>query len=154
MDIMSSIVDGLSSAPRHDSPNLLAARRGAALWSDMRPLGRVVAIAVLAFGYSLVVASGAPGHNALIYLLQQLLLPLFVFWWVEHDARTTRYWPAYHYGFWLWYAWPITVPHYVLHTRGRRGWALSLLLVAALLSPWFGSALGHALRTLVDGSGS
>jgi hypothetical protein len=32
-------------------PNLLAARLGAALWSDMRPLGRVVAMAVLAFSY-------------------------------------------------------------------------------------------------------
>lgn len=77
------------------------------------------------------------------------MLPLFVVWWVEDDARQTRYWPAYHYAVWIFSAWPIAIPHYVLRTRGWNGWPLSLLLLAALMSSSLGWALGVGLGLLI-----
>ncbi len=100
---------------------------------------------MLAFSYNPAYVAGEPTHGQLVNTVVRIMLPMFVVWWVERDARQTRYWPAYHYALWVFAAWPIAVPHYILHTRGRRGVPLSLLLLAALLSPYLGWALGVGL---------
>jgi hypothetical protein len=55
--------------------NVLAPSPSVALWSIMRPLGRVVIIAVAPFGYSAVAAAAAPGHSGLVVRAVLSLLP-------------------------------------------------------------------------------
>ncbi len=55
--------------------------------------------------------------------------------WVARDSRRTGYWPAFHYGLWLWIFWYVAVPHYVLKTRGREGLGLALGLLLLLCAP-------------------
>lgn len=60
------------------------------------------------------------------------------------DSQRTSYWPAYHYGLWLYAAWPILLPHYLVHTRGLRAWRLLLPLYLALMAPVVGGAIGES----------
>jgi hypothetical protein len=69
-------------------------------------------------------------------------VPFYVAFWAQADSRSSRYWPAFHYAWYLVGLWPITVPHYVLHTRGRRGLPLLFLLVLLLMHNVWGYWLG------------
>ena len=66
----------------------------------------------------------------------------FAMLWVADDAKRTRYWPAYHYGLFLILFWLLALPHYLIHTRGRRGAVnavgILLLLLAPFATGWFG----------------
>ena len=76
-------------------------------------------------------------------------VPLLVAWWAEHDSRRRRYWPAFHYGLLLIVFAPFLAPHYVLHTRGRKGLGLALALLVAMLAPFLGWWLGSLLWPVV-----
>ena len=69
-------------------------------------------------------------------------LRLSLVWWVRGDSLSTRYWPAFHYGLWVFVAAPIVVPHYLLRTRGRAGLPLVLLVLAVMLAPTIASWIG------------
>jgi hypothetical protein len=68
--------------------------------------------------------------------------PYFTALWIAKDARETHYWPAYHYGLWLFFLAPFLTVYYLLHTRGRSGIALSVFLSVVTLAPFIASFLG------------
>lgn len=68
--------------------------------------------------------------------------PTFSALWMRSDSRETGYWPAYHYGFWAWVAWPVVVPHYFLKSRGRDGILPATILLAILCFPLLCAAVG------------
>jgi len=36
---------------------------------------------------------------------------------------------------WLWLAWPIVIPWYLVKTRGRHAWPMALVLLLVIASP-------------------
>ena len=68
--------------------------------------------------------------------------PYFAMLWARRDARSSGYWPAQHYGLWLWFLWFVALPHYFVKTRGRRGLVIAVPLLATLAAPILASILG------------
>lgn len=52
--------------------------------------------------------------------------------WVVADAESRRAVPCYDFGTFVFFTWIVSLPWYLVHTRGARG----LLLVLALLATW------------------
>jgi hypothetical protein len=65
-------------------------------------------------------------------------------WWVWTDARAHRLAFVQDWGLFAWIAWPLLVPWYAWHTRGRAGWRLAIGLYAAIVAPYLASAIGLA----------
>ena len=108
------------------------------------PLGRIFLLSGLNCLYLVGLNAGVFTHEDLAALFTTSV-PLFVVAWAHADARTTGYWPAYHFGLALFAAWPIFLPLYVLRTRGRAGWRLLTPLVVALAAPYAAAYVGLAL---------
>ena len=104
--------------------------------------GRIFVLSGLFFLYSFGYGIRFIEGSDLVWLCYRFVLPLYVVWWVKQDSYDTHYWPAFHYSLWLYCIWPISVPHYVLRTRGLRGIVLATILLAALYSPLLGWSLG------------
>jgi hypothetical protein len=113
----------------------------------MTPLGALLLVSGLATLRELGIAAHlfvpSPGDAVLGWAL----LLFMVAWTYDDSLRRTHYWPAYHYGWWLFTAWPFVLGHYLIRTRGRRGWAMLALLYAALLAP----ALARAVMSAILG---
>ena len=70
------------------------------------------------------------------WLIQVWGLALAVSLWIKSDSRKTRYWPFDRGGMLLFFAWPISVPLYLLRTRGVRGIAPALFVVGLVIAPY------------------
>lgn len=71
-------------------------------------------------------------------LLADWAFAFLVVLWVRSDYRRSRYWPCFEYDMFLFVAWPLLLPHYLVRTRGPRGLLIlagmfALLLAAAVL---------------------
>jgi hypothetical protein len=85
------------------------------------PLKRLLAASAVAAFYSFGVNAEVLAESTLANLTIRFGVAIFFVWWVEADSRRTGYWPFYHYGFWVYVAGIVLVPHYLLRTRGRAG---------------------------------
>ncbi len=114
--------------------------------SPVRPteirMRRVVIIASVAAVYTFSVSGGIINGSPVGNVISSYAPPYFAMLWASKDSARTRYWPAYHYGLYLWLLWFIVVPHYVLKTRGRRGVGLALALSMILWAPALMSFIG------------
>jgi len=106
------------------------------------PLLQLVVVSLAASIYGFLVGGGVINTWWPAELAAGFAPIVFVVLWAADDSRSTRYWPAFDYGFLLWVLMPFLIPHYVLHTRGRAGLPLVLLLGALVLAPWLASLLG------------
>jgi hypothetical protein len=97
--------------------------------------------------YAFSVAGGVIPGSELVSYCAGYAPPYFAMLWVAEDARRTRYWPAYHYGLFLFVFWFIALPHYLIHTRGRAGIGRTAGFVLLMLAP---SAAGIAGWWLCD----
>jgi hypothetical protein len=67
-------------------------------------------------------------------------------WWLRTDSRKRTVPSVYDMGFFLYVAWPIVMPYYLLKTRGAKG----MLFILAFVGAYFGAAIiGLALSVLV-----
>ena len=66
-----------------------------------------------------------------------LLLGLVAAWWVERDSARTGIRPWFEYSAFVFLAWPIMLPHYLIRTRGFTGMQLTVLLYSPLLAILF-----------------
>lgn len=67
-------------------------------------------------------------------------------WWLETDSRRGRVLQIYDLGFFLYVAWPIVMPYYLVKTRGVKG----LLLILAFVAAYVGAGVvGVLLSVLV-----
>jgi len=106
--------------------------------------------------YRLAIASAcASVHNFLLFggvltaaefswLLSGFAAPIFGVFWIREDARRSGYWPAFHYGYWLYALGPLLATHYFVHTRGQAGIRPSLLFALLVWGPWAVSWLAWA----------
>jgi hypothetical protein len=67
-------------------------------------------------------------------------------WWLRTDSRRRGVLSVYDLGFFLYLAWPIVMPYYLIKTRGAKG----LLVMLAFVVAYVGAALiGMVLSVLV-----
>ena len=90
-----------------------------------------------------VVARAEPAPSVDLFLS---LGPLFaVILWLQKDAARTGVGAVQDLGFFVWLAWPVVIPWYVFRTRGRAGWALTLTLIAIVVSAYITTAVVRLL---------
>jgi hypothetical protein len=85
------------------------------------------------------------------HLVWRLTMPLFLVHWIYNDHKRTRYWPCFEYDAFTFWAWPLTLPYYLVHTRGRRGILLFIGMFSAVVAPGIAYGLGNFLRTGTKG---
>jgi polyferredoxin len=67
-------------------------------------------------------------------------------WWLRTDSRRRGVLSVYDLGFFLYLAWPLVMPYYLVKTRGAKG----LLVLLGFVTAYVGAALvGLALSVLV-----
>jgi hypothetical protein len=79
-----------------------------------------------------------------------LLLGLVAAWWVERDSAHTGVWPWFEYSAFVFLAWPILLPHYLIRSRGFTGMQLTVLLYSPLLAILFAYMLAGAYMSMLD----
>jgi hypothetical protein len=72
-----------------------------------------------------------------ISLLFSIGILWVVGWWLRTDSRRRGVLRVYDLGFFLYLAWPIVMPYYLLKTRGAKG----LLLILAFGAAYVGATL-------------
>ena len=107
-------------------------------------LSRILSPAPLLYSF-VVVTQFAYG----VYLGAQLELPPAVLllywlgflwavgWWLRTDSRRRGVASVYDMGFFLYIAWPLIMPYYLVKTRGTRG----LLVILGFVGAYVGAAL-------------
>src|SRR3981081_4614508 len=58
-------------------------------------------------------------------------------WWLRTDSRKRAVDSVYDLGFFLYIAWPVVMPYYLVKTRGAKG----LLFILAFVAAYFGAAI-------------
>ena len=112
------------------------------------PLG---ALAILSLGVGVHSAvwsyAGRPALPDLDRLVIRFVMPLFLVSWLHADYPRSRYWPCFEYDLFIFAAWPVTLLHYLVHTRGARG----LWVYVAFLVLFFFPAFCAGVAVLVAG---
>lgn len=128
-------------ATSHDSPVI----------AFLRCYGGLVAAAVVlaVFNTVYVVTGTIPSPAA--QMIMAFALPLYMMSWVEADAYQRRCTPCFDFGFFLFLTWLISIPAYLIWTRGWRGLLVILLFVGLFIFPIFSAvfvALGLAIARM------
>jgi hypothetical protein len=71
--------------------------------------------------------------------------------WLVADSKRTGVAGVYDAGLLFYVTWPLSVPWYVVRTRGRAGWGLAAQLYASALSGQLGYLAGATLRFFLVG---
>ena len=111
-----------------------------------RSVARLCILVAASCGYNFLVSGGVFSEGLLGSIAAAWAPPYYALLCVACDARQTRYWPAYHYGLFLWSFWYIALPHYVLRTRGWRGLPMACGFLLLMCPPTLAAALGAWLR--------
>src|SRR5947207_218276 len=83
---------------------------------------------------------------AAVTLLFTVGLLWAVGWWLRTDSRRRGALSVYDLGFFLYLAWPIVMPYYLIKTRGAKG----LLVILGFVAAYVGAAIiGMVLSVLV-----
>lgn len=61
--------------------------------------------------------------------------------WLRRDARLQRVEVVFDWGLFVLLVWPVLIPWYAIHTRGRGGWSLVGRLFAAILAPFLAAVV-------------
>ena len=111
-------------------------------WKFLLPL---VGLAVVhAVGLSIVLSQHfvIPETSSRLYLF---FFGLFLTWWVIFDARVRRIGVPYDFGYLVLFTWPISIPYYIIRTRGWKGGLFVAGLVGLWVSPMIFAAFAAAL---------
>src|SRR2546429_8105415 len=93
-----------------------------------------VVITQFAYGVYLGAQLELPPAVTLLYWLGFLWV---VGWWLRTDSRQRGVASIYDLGFFLYIAWPVGMPYYLVKTRGAKG----LLLILAFIVAYVGAAI-------------
>jgi hypothetical protein len=113
-----------------------------ASWKLLFPLFGLAA--VYAVGLSILLSRRfvVPETSSELYLS---FFGLFLTWWVMIDVRERRTEVPYDFGYFILCTWPISIPYYILRTRGWKGGLLVAGLVGLWVAPMIFAALAAAL---------
>ncbi len=106
------------------------------------PLAQVNVLAFTGAIYAFCVNGGVINGSELTDYVAGYGAPYFAALWIQRDARQTGYWPAYHYGLFVWLFWFVLIPHYLIRTRGRAGFLPALGFWLALCTPLVAGVAG------------
>jgi|SRR6266566_4532692 len=70
-------------------------------------------------------------------LLHWIVLLWVIGWWLLADSRKRGIASVYDMGFFLYIAWPLVMPYYLVKTRGAKG----LLIILAFVGVYIGAAI-------------
>ena len=81
---------------------------------------------------------GYKGYDPSYESEQLMVLSLtFMFaWWVIDDAKEQKYNRPYEFGAFIFFAWPIIIPVYLVETRGWKGLLLFPAFIGLYYLPW------------------
>lgn len=100
------------------------------------PLGRIVMFScVVAFHQSIQAYGGTLVEESIGTPIWNLGMALLLVAWVYEDHRQSRYWPCFEYDVFLFFAWPLVLPHYLVRTRGIRGLMIYTGFLALYIFP-------------------
>ena len=88
-----------------------------------------LAVVALERGALLARHANIPGSSA---LLQYVLLFCLVGYWLDADSREKRTLRVWDMGFFLYVAWPLILPYYLVKTRGVKRTMVTLLLLTVV----------------------
>jgi hypothetical protein len=89
----------------------------------------IIAIEKIILGFS---GKETFGQIDLIWDLSAILL---IGWWISADKKSNKHEYPYEFGPFIFVLWPITLPHYLYLTRGRKGIAMSFGFYFLLFFP-------------------
>ena len=95
-----------------------------------------LSIAVWCVGFGASVSyqvAGAP-LDGLVALSVRLWIGLAVVLWVAHDMRVRNCDPWFEYTAFVFIAWPVMLPHYLIRSRGRQGVKLALVFYVPIVA--------------------
>ena len=101
-------------------------------------------VVITQFGYGAYIGARLPFPEGitLIYFVGMLWASG---WWLRTDSRRRSVLSVYDLGFFLYLAWPIVMPYYLVKTRGPKG----LLIILGFVVAYVGSALLGILLSVV-----
>ena len=106
------------------------------LGSFLRCYGGLLLLSVaLGLFYSLYIWMGTE-PPMVADVIASYLMPIGFAAWVQADARLRGCTPCFDFGTFVMFAWPITVPWYLIWTRGWRGLLITLMFLGLLLFPF------------------
>ncbi len=96
-------------------------------------IGLIVGLSVLHYS-----VMGYAGHDPSIEarFVMTLALTLVIAWWAFDDAKKRKYHRPYEFGAFLFFAWPIVLPFYLVATRGWKGIFNFSVFVLLFCLPW------------------
>ncbi len=75
-------------------------------------------------------------------ILHGIVIVWLIAWWLMQDSRKQRVGLVLDMGMWLWMAWPLFLPYYLIKTRGRHAWLpIAVFLGIYVLATVAGTAL-------------
>jgi hypothetical protein len=100
------------------------------------------ACAIFATGYGLADLEPSPAMSTVLWVGPSVAVAA----WLAADGRRTRAVAAYDASLFFYLTWPVTIPWYAVHTRGRAGWGLAAQLYVLAVVGRLGLAWGALLR--------
>lgn len=78
--------------------------------------------------------------------LMVISLTFMFAWWVLDDAKAQKYHRPYEFGAFIFFAWPILIPVYLVETRGWKGLLLFPVFIGVYYLPWSVGWLAYYLN--------
>ena len=101
----------------------------------LRSFGPLLVITLMLGAFASVYVILGIRMSDLAYVVYTCTLPIAFVRWGELDARRNKRTPCCDFGMLLLLVWPVTVPGYLLWTRGFRGLWIAGFFLAMLLTP-------------------
>ena len=79
-------------------------------------------------------------------LMGVALLIMFA-WWAWDDAKKQKFHRPYEFGAFIYFAWPIVLPVYLIATRGWKGLLIFPVFVAIYYLPWASGWVAYYLNS-------
>ncbi len=96
-------------------------------------LGIIVGLSVIHYS-----VMGYAGYDPSLEVqgLMNLVLPFMFAWWSLDDAKKRKFHRPYEFGAFIFFAWPIVLPVYLVASRGWKGILIFPVFVIVYNLPW------------------
>jgi hypothetical protein len=114
----------------------------------LQSYGMLLIFATLVSIFTSLYAATGIAQSLMAEAISSWTLPICFVLWVQADARSRRCTPCYDFGMFVLFTWLVSVPWYLIWTRGRRGLAVAFLFFGLLVAP---SVTADLVWLLVNG---
>lgn len=98
--------------------------------SLLRPLPAVLIFSILYFCYASIAVNLGDYTSYQAEILWYLIISLMMAWWVHEDKKHNDFHAPFEFCAFVFFAWVIVLPYYLISTRGMKGlpWALGVVV--------------------------